>query len=669
MKININGIRRLFKLDLQSRLAFGFLIATCLTGLFATIISIWTINKSTIAEVQNRVRMDINTAKLIYNNKIEKITSLIQFTVERSDLQELIDRNDIYSLSYMKGLIRSGIGAQTNNNRISLDMLTLVDTGGKVLYRAANPAISGDNILKDPLVKKCIEKKIPLSSTELMSIKNILKENPALSERVKTDIIKTPLSADIREDKLSEGMVMKVAYPVMDRNTNLLVGVLIGGVLINNDNDIVDKIKETIYHGEKYKGREIGVATIFQGGVRISTNVMMKDNKRAIGTILSKEVYDRVIKEGKDWVGRAFVVDDWYITTYTPIYNMDKKLIGVLYTGILEAKYRDIQRQMIWFNLGITTLGMVIAFIISLYLGNTIIKRIRILKRATEAIASGNLDFKLSPSNISGFNILDEAFNEMAKSLKEHNDQLQKMHYQLSITERLTALGQMAAGVAHEINNPLGGILLYSNIILEGVEEDCPFKENIQKIIYQTNRCKEIVQSLLDFARTPTGDMIPLQINQIINTSLKLVRDQAMFHGIEIEINLAKDLPEVKGDISRLEEVFLNLSINAADAMKSGGKLTITTKLREKDTVQITIADTGKGIDEKYISHIFEPFFTTKEPGQGTGLGLSIAYGIIRKHKGTIDVECKQGRGTTFIICLPVHKKIDNSSDNVAICD
>jgi two-component system NtrC family sensor kinase len=479
--------------------------------------------------------------------------------------------------------------------------------------------------------------------------------------------VKTPLSADIKEDKLAEGMVMKAAYPIIDRNTNLLVGVLVGGVLVNNDNDIVDKIKETVYHDEKYKGREMGVATIFQGGVRISTNVMTKDNRRAIGTILSKEVYDRVIKEGKDWVGRAFVVDDWYITTYTPIFNMDKKLIGVLYTGILEAKYRDIQREMIWINLGITTLGMIIAFIISLYLGNTIIKRIRILKKATEAIASGNLDYKLSPDKISGFDILDEAFNDMARSLKDRNDLLQKMHNQLAKTEKLTALGEMAAGVAHEINNPLGGILLYSSIVLEDLPEDSPLRGNIQKVIYQTNRCKEIVQSLLDFARTPTGEMLPLQINQIINVSLNLVRDQSMFHGIEIETRLADNLPEVRGDRSRLEEVFLNLFINAADAMKGGGKLMIVTKLSTNNSIIISISDTGKGIDKELISHIFEPFFTTKEPGQGTGLGLSIAYGIIRKHSGTIDAECKPGKGTTFIISLPSYKGKNNPTDNDAV--
>ena len=143
-------------------------------------------------------------------------------------------------------------------------MLTLVDAGGKVLYRVSNPAIRGDSLLNEPVVRDCIEKKISLSSTELMSIKDILRENPALSDRAKTKIVKTPLSADINKNELSEGMVMKAAYPIIDRNSNRLLGVLVGGVLLNKDNTIVDKIKETVYHGEKYKGQKWGWPLYFR---------------------------------------------------------------------------------------------------------------------------------------------------------------------------------------------------------------------------------------------------------------------------------------------------------------------------------------------------------------------------------------------------------------------
>jgi two-component system NtrC family sensor kinase len=654
MKIIDRLVGKLFKLNLQSRLVVGFLIATFLTGFVATLISIWTINKSTIDEVQNRVRQDINTAKLIYNQTLEKIASHIQFTAERADLQVVMASRDYSKMENLRGLIRHENKRETQDDDIYLDMITVVDARGNVLYRAANPESRGDSMLWSPVIKNCLEKKTPHFSTELMSTKNILRENPGIAERVTMEITKIPLSYEPREKQLSDGMVMMAAYPLFDNKKNLL-GAIVGGVLLNKDNTIVDKVKETVYQGEKYKGREMGVATIFQGGVRISTNVMTKENKRAIGTTLSKEVYDRVIVEGKDWVGRAFVVDDWYITTYTPIYDMNKNLIGILYVGLLEAKYRDIKWNTIWINMGITGLGMVIAFVISFYLGNTIIKRIRMLKEAAESIAAGNLDYKLSPDKISGFDMLDEAFNYMSKSLKDHDEKLHKAHQQLAKTEKLTALGGMAAGVAHEINNPLGGILLYSNLVLEDIPEDSPARENMEKIIYQTNRCKEIVQNLLDFARTPTGDMLPLKINSVIKTSLNLVKDQSMFHGIEIDTRLAENLPEVIGDKSRLEEVFVNLFINAADAMNGKGKLTITTMPGTNNALKILVSDTGTGIDEEHLPHIFEPFFTTKEPGRGTGLGLSIAYGIIRKHNGAIDAESEPGKGTTFIIFLPVY--------------
>jgi len=661
MRIHTGRINLLSRLDLQTRLIVGFLIATCLTGFVAALVGIWTINKSTMDEVQNRVRQDINTAKLIYNHTLERIVSLIQFSAEGSDLYEALGDGKKQRLEHLNSLIRYVQVIQTSGEHPFLDMLSVVDMNGKVLYRAANSKINGDDMLWDPVVRKCIETRAPQASTELIPIDKIIRENPSLTERVTIEIVKTPKSIEMEEKQLSEGMVMRAAYPIMDKKQKLL-GVLIGGVLLSRDRSIVDKIRETIYHDEKYQGREIGVATIFQGGVRIATNVMTTENKRAIGTTLSKEVYNRVIKEGKDWVGRAFVVNDWYITTYTPLYNSDRKLIGILYTGILEAKYRDIMWKMIWIILGITTLGMIIAFIISLRMGNTIIKRIRILKKATEAIASGNLDYRLSPDKISGFDMLDEAFNDMSKSLKDRDERLQKAHEQLTRSEKLTALGEMAAGVAHEINNPLGGILLYGNLVLEDIPEDGATRENMKKIIHQTNRCKNIVQGLLDFSRTPTGDMLHLQINDVVRTALNLVKDQALFHGIEVETRFAENLPEVNGDPSRLEQVFLNLFINAADSMKEkGGRLGITTS-STADRVKVIITDTGKGIDREYLPHIFEPFFTTKDPGQGTGLGLSIAYGVIKRHNGFIDAESAPGKGTTFIVSLPSCAAGDNDN-------
>ncbi len=667
-------LRDIFKENLQKRLVLGFLVATCLTGVVATLVGIHIISSSTMDEAQRKVEQDINTAKLVYEHNMERLAFQVRCIALRSPLEDTISSGDTSALKDLGRLIRTGTKTQNAQGTgcICIDMLSLVSADGTVLFRPSNPTAQGDTMLWDPVVRKCLEEKTPLASTELISVERIRRENPNLSERLEIPIVETPQSIEIHKKQLSEGMVLRVAYPVFDVRGDLK-GALVGGVLLNKDYAMVDKIKETVYHDEKYENLDMGFATIFQGGVRISTNVMTEDSERAIGTVVSQEVYERVVEKGTDWIGRAFVVNDWYLSSYVPIYDINHTIIGMLYVGILEKKYRDMRLDALWIFLGITTLGMVVAFIISFRMGHTIIERIRILKQATETIATGDLDYRLPSDKSSDFGMLDEAFNDMVISLRDRDERLKRALQQITQTERLVALGQIAAGVAHEMNNPLGGILLYGNLVLEEFPEGSPARENMEKIIYQTNRCKEIVQNLLDFARTPSGEMTLLDINEVLLTSLSLVKDQSMFHGIEIETAFTEGLPQVKGDRSRLEQVFLNLFINASDSMTGGGKLTVATKLisrfpsdREGETemericllasphtVKITIADTGKGIDKAYLSHIFEPFFTTKDPGQGTGLGLSIAYGIVRKHDGFIDVESEPGRGTTFLIFLP----------------
>ena len=637
-------------MNLQTRLVIGFLIATCLTGAVATVVGITTINRNTLDEVQRKVQQDIHTAELIYDYNLERLKYQLEFISLRSPLEDAILRNDPSPLAGLETLIRPGTARSGDHS--SLDMLTLVNAHGRVIYRVANPGAKGDNLMWDPVVRKCLFEKKPQSSAVIMPLNTVEDQNPRLTARVVIPIRKTPQSVEVDDKVLIDGMVLRAAQPVFGPDGAIL-GALVGGILLNRDYDIVDTVKETVYQDEKYRGRDIGFATIFLGPVRISTNVRDVNNERAVGTIVSREVYNRVLVQGRDWVGRAFVVNDWYISAYAPLYGIDGRIIGMFYTGILEAKYHDLSVNTIWLFMGITFLGMVIAFFISFWMGHSIIRRIRILKQATQAISAGNLEYQLPPGRSSGFDMLDEAFNNMARSLKDRDERLQKAFQRITRTERLASLGQMAAGVAHEINNPLGGILLYSNLVLEEMSDDHPGRKNMEKIIYQTDRCKKIVQNLLDFARTPSGDMKPLDVNGVILTSLNLVKDQSPFLGVKIESDLSEDLPPVTADLSRMEEVFLNLFINAADAMEGKGTLWIATRLSSTGAVKISIRDNGKGIDKAYLPHIFEPFFTTKDPGQGTGLGLSITYGIIQKHNGIIDVESEAGKGTTFVITLP----------------
>lgn len=655
-------LKNIFFNNLKNRLVVGFILATSLTGLFATVVGITIINKSTIDEVQNKVQQDINAAELIYNYNLERIYLMVRSLAQTSNLANAIQTNHVAYLTDLHKLVRPMPEFPDLPEHIYLDMLSVTDNRGKCLYRVYNPGKKGDDLRSDPVIKKCLETKAPQLSTQEMTSNEILLENPLLADRLHIPIVPTPKSVTVQEKLLTNGMVLRVAYPVFDKKGEL-IGALSGGMLLNKDYFIVDKLKETVYKNETYKGRDLGYATIFLGPIRISTNVMDKENKRAIGTICSREVYEKVIGEGKDWIGRAFVVTDWYITAYKPIWDIDRKIIGILYTGVLEAKYRDLRIRTIFIFLGITLLGMCIAFGLSFYLGNTIINRIIILKRAAETIAKGNLDYQFSTDKYSGFGMLDEAFNNMTASLKDRDERLQAAYLRLALNERLAALGEMAAGVAHELNNPLGGILLYSSLTLEELPEDHPARGYVEKIIYQTNRSKQIVWNLLDFAKTPSGNMVFISINEVIKTSLGLVIDQSMFLGVKITLDLADNIPPIMCDDAKMEEVFLNLFINAADAMDGQGELKITTSFEPPESIVITVSDNGKGIDKACLPHIFDPFFTTKKPGQGSGLGLSITYGIITGHQGSIDVETEPGRGTTFKIVLPIYGNVKSNKE------
>ncbi len=231
-------------------------------------------------------------------------------------------------------------------------------------------------------------------------------------------------------------------------------------------------------------------------------------------------------------------------------------------------------------------------------------------------------------------------------------------------SERLTAMGKLAGEIAHEINNPLGGILLYGNLIKEDLEEDSPARANVEKIIKLATRCRIIAKGLLNFGRSSQRIHTLVDLNQTIREMFALVEDHKIFKHVTVVMNLKEDLPHLMADKAQLEQVVLNLIINAGEAMDGKGLLKIETHYSSRPPfIFFSVEDTGPGIAPEIISRIFEPFFTTKRPGRGTGLGLSITHGIVQRHGGRIQVESKLGVGTKFTVILPYKDNISGNKD------
>jgi two-component system NtrC family sensor kinase len=240
--------------------------------------------------------------------------------------------------------------------------------------------------------------------------------------------------------------------------------------------------------------------------------------------------------------------------------------------------------------------------------------------------------------------------------VQERTQELQRVQDQLIRAGKMAALGELAAGVAHEINNPLTGVLTFSSLMLKKADESHPWRKDLENVVQQTTRCRNIVKGLLDFARQRKPDKKEWDIHLLIDNTLTLLAEQVRFQNIKIDKQFKAGIPMLFVDGDQIQQVFMNILLNAADAMAgNGGNLSIKTDLKD-GLAEISFTDTGCGISKEHLSKLFDPFFTTKETGKGTGLGLAISYGIVQSHGGDIEVESQVGKGSTFRIKLPIEK-------------
>jgi len=505
-------------------------------------------------------------------------------------------------------------------------------------------------------VRKAIEDGKPVLGTFIIPSVVLARDGEEISRRASIHILDTPGASPGGPAWLSDGMVVGCAAPFpASEEAGGPSAILLGGILLTRRYEIVDTIKETLFQKQFHAGKEIGSSTIFQGDVRISTNVLNADGSRAVGSRLSEEVAGNVLRKGDVWAHRAFVVNDWYIAAYEPIRDLDRRVIGALYVGILEKPFqRPLDVIVVFFlvMLGVT----VLAVLATLFLATKLtLGPIGAIVAMCHKVMGGDLTARVGIRPSGELGVLCRDLDRMAESLAERERLLhERTQRQIGQSEKLASIGRLAAGIAHEINNPLTGVLTFTHLLKSKpnlVDED---RHDLDIVIRETTRVREIVRGLLDFARQSPPAKAPLQLNDVIRLTMKLLRSQKEFSKVKIEEKLDDRIPLVLGDRNQLQQVFLNLSLNACEAMPDGGILTIRSSASD-GSVQVVFQDTGTGIKPEHIDKIFDPFFTTKPVGKGTGLGLSVSYGTIEGHGGSIEVESVEGHGAAFTVTLPAH--------------
>ncbi len=454
------------------------------------------------------------------------------------------------------------------------------------------------------------------------------------------------------------------------------IGCLYGGIMLNNNLNLVDRINALLYDQDEFGGTTVGSATIFLGDLRVATTVRLANGDRALGTSISPQVAETVFKLGKIWVDRALVVNDWYLTAYEPITNFQGAPIGALYVGMLEKPFVVLKQRAFFTLLGLTVLGCILGSLLAGWFARYLSLPIQALTSSAEKIAQGQRDVALPVAGQDEVGHLTAAFADMTNALRKSDYELQELNRELEEKvarrtsqleekslqlietqekllrqEKLAAVGSLATGVAHEINNPAAIIRGNVEILQMSLAEDAEEREEAAEIMKQVERISRITENLLNFSREQKIQPQPVDLPDLLDEILEQLSHQVPMNEITVHKSFAPNLPAIEGDRERLQQVFTNILLNASQAMEGKGTLHLAAHL-DGSWVQVTLADTGPGMSEAVQQKIFNPFFTTKS--SGTGLGLSVSYGIIRAHGGMITVSSASGRGAEFLVELPL---------------
>ncbi|MGQ7845108.1 sensor histidine kinase [Granulosicoccus sp. 3-233] len=518
------------------------------------------------------------------------------------------------------------------------------------------------------------------------------------ASRVVLPLVPTARARPTDRQVEDRAMVIRSLHEVRDVKGQL-VALLEGGVLLNRNFAFVDEIRDLVYGPGSLAPDSRGTVTLFLDDVRISTNVPWLDDTRALGTRVSSEVYRTVLSRGDIWIDRAFVVKDWYISAYEPVIDVNGERIGMLYAGYLEAPFRARMLMAIAVLSVLVIAGSLLAGLAAILGARSIFAPIETMTAVVRATAAGehrrigplspgseigelasNFDVMLDTLELHRRRIEQDAalledkvklrtaeLEKQNRRLQDSIDLLQQTRRQLANAEKLAALGELTAGVAHEINNPTAVILGNMDVLVADLGEGCEqVQTEIDLIFEQVYRIRSITDRLLQYSRSGQlapeqsssapvepqgGGLTPVSLPKVIEDSLTLLAHE--LDGRQVVVAERHETTRAALiDRQELQQVLVNLLSNAIQSMAQGGQIRIETRDGDNEVVGITIHDSGCGIEPDDLPRVFDPFFTSGK-ASGTGLGLSVSYGIVRRFGGDIQVYSERGVGSVFEVVLP----------------
>lgn len=518
------------------------------------------------------------------------------------------------------------------------------------------------------------------SEIDIFSGEDLAALAPDLAKKARLPLIETEAAVPTDRTVEDRGMVVHTATDVRVPGR---LGVLVGGVLLNRNLDFIDTINALVYHSDGAEGDRLGTATLFLEDVRVSTNVRLFEGSRALGTRVSAAVRGKVLDEGLTWLDSAFVVNEWYISGYLPLIDSFRDRVGMLYVGFLEAPFTAAKRSAYILIFAAFALILALTAPLFLRLAGGIFSPLERMTKTMEKIETGELGARIGPvaskdeiGTVAAHldTLLDQVqerdrklrdwadelnvrVNERTAELREANEKLEATYQQLVMSEKLASIGEITAGVAHEINNPVAVIQGNVDVIRQTLGDGAQtVMTELALIDQQVGRINAIVGKLLQFARpTEFGTFEEsVDIAGVLDDCLVLVDHVITKGDVEVSISRA-EAPPVRINPGELQQVIINLIVNAVQAMQGSGALEIGISTTARDGLsgaQLVIADTGPGIAEEKLKTVFDPFFTTKL-GEGTGLGLSVSQTLIQNANGLISVANRPEGGAVFTVWLP----------------